>query len=55
MTSARSTRWPPRGISGPEQGAAWAASLHGKSMARIAIAPEWVGILDFRDPVPPAP
>jgi hypothetical protein len=39
---------------GAEQGAAWAASLHGKRMARIAIAPEWVGILDFETRFPSA-
>jgi Pyridoxamine 5'-phosphate oxidase len=39
---------------GPEQGGAWAASLHGKPMARIAIAPEWVGILDFETRFPSA-
>jgi hypothetical protein len=32
---------------GAEQGGAWVETLRGKPMARIAITPTWVGILDF--------
>lgn len=39
---------------GPEQGSAWVATLRGKPMARIAITPEWVGILDFQTRFPSA-
>ena len=39
---------------GPEQGPAWVATLRGKPMARIAITPEWVGILDFETRFPSA-
>jgi len=39
---------------GPEQGPAWVGTLRGKSMARIAITPLWVGILDFQTRFPSA-
>jgi hypothetical protein len=39
---------------GPEQGPAWVATLRGKPMARIAITPEWTGILDFETRFPSA-
>jgi nitroimidazol reductase NimA-like FMN-containing flavoprotein (pyridoxamine 5'-phosphate oxidase superfamily) len=39
---------------GPEQGPAWVATLRGKPMARIAITPEWAGILDFETRFPSA-
>jgi PPOX class probable F420-dependent enzyme len=39
---------------GPEQGPAWVASLRGKPMARIAVTPDWVGILDFETRFPSA-
>lgn len=39
---------------GPEQGAAWVSTLRGKPMARIAITPGWVGILDFQTRFPSA-
>ena len=39
---------------GPEQGPAWVATLRGKPMARIAITPEWAGILDFQTRLPSA-
>jgi len=39
---------------GPEQGPAWVATLRGKPMARIAITPEWAGILDFQTRFPSA-
>jgi hypothetical protein len=39
---------------GPEQGPAWVSQLKGKSMARIAITPTWVGILDFETRFPSA-
>jgi hypothetical protein len=39
---------------GPEQGPAWVATLREKPMARIAITPNWVGILDFQTRFPSA-
>ncbi len=39
---------------GPEQGPAWVSTLRGKPMARIAITPGWVGILDFQSRFPSA-
>ena len=39
---------------GPEQGPAWVSTLRGKPMARIAITPEWAGILDFQTRFPSA-
>jgi hypothetical protein len=39
---------------GPEQGPAWASTLRGKPMARIAITPGWVGVLDFQTRFPSA-
>ena len=41
-------------VFGPEQGAAWVGTLRGKPMARIAITPGWVGILDFETRFPSA-
>jgi hypothetical protein len=37
---------------GEEQGQAWIAQLHGQPMARVAIRPNWVGILDFQTRFP---
>ena len=39
---------------GPEQGPAWISTLRGQPMARIAVTPEWVGILDFQTRFPSA-
>ena len=39
---------------GPEQGPAWVSTLRGKPMARIAITPTWVGVLDFTARFPSA-
>ena len=39
---------------GPEQGPAWVATIKGKPMARIAVTPKWVGILDFQTRFPSA-
>jgi Pyridoxamine 5'-phosphate oxidase len=39
---------------GPEQGPAWVSTIRGKPMGRIAITPEWVGILDFETRFPSA-
>ena len=39
---------------GPEQGPAWVSTLRGKPMARIAVTPEWAGILDFQTRFPSA-
>jgi len=39
---------------GPEQGPAWVSTLREKPMARIAITPKWVGILDFQTRFPSA-
>jgi len=39
---------------GPEQGPAWIGTLRGKPMARIAITPDWVGIIDFETRFPSA-
>jgi hypothetical protein len=39
---------------GQEQGRAWVESLRGKPMARIAVEPEWVGLLDFETRFPSA-
>jgi len=39
---------------GPEQGPAWVGTLREKPMARIAITPNWVGILDFQTRFPSA-
>jgi Pyridoxamine 5'-phosphate oxidase len=39
---------------GPEQGEAWVSTLRGKPMARIAITPTWIGILDFQTRFPSA-
>ena len=39
---------------GAEQGPAWVSTLRGKPMARIAITPAWVGILDFTTRFPSA-
>jgi PPOX class probable F420-dependent enzyme len=39
---------------GAEQGQAWASTLRGNPMARIAITPTWVAILDFETRFPSA-
>ena len=39
---------------GAEPGAAWVNALRGKPMARIAVTPGWVGILDFQTRFPSA-
>jgi hypothetical protein len=39
---------------GPEQGPAWVSTLRGKPMARIAVTPQWAGILDFQIRFPSA-
>jgi hypothetical protein len=41
---------------GPEQGTAWVAQVRalGDSMVRLAVRPEWVGILDFETRFPSA-
>ncbi len=39
---------------GPGQDAAWISTLRGKPMARIAVTPGWVGILDFQSRFPSA-
>jgi hypothetical protein len=39
---------------GPEQGPAWISTLRGQPMARIAVTPEWIGILDFETRFPSA-
>jgi len=39
---------------GSEQGPGWVSTLQGKPMARIAITPNWVGILDFQTRFPSA-
>jgi hypothetical protein len=39
---------------GEEQGRAWVAQLRGQPMARVAIRPTWVAILDFQTRFPSA-
>jgi hypothetical protein len=39
---------------GPEQGSARVATPRGKPMARIAITPNWAGVLDFQTQLPSA-
>ena len=39
---------------GSEQGPAWVNQLKGQPMARIAITPSWVGVLDFETRFPSA-
>lgn len=39
---------------GEEAGRAWVAGLRGRPMARIAMKPDWVGILDFETRFPSA-
>jgi Pyridoxamine 5'-phosphate oxidase len=39
---------------GPKQGPAWVSTLRRMPMARIAITPNWVGILDFQTRFPSA-
>ena len=39
---------------GPEQGPAWVTTLRGTPMARIAVTPGWVAILDFQTRFPSA-
>jgi hypothetical protein len=43
-----------RDISGQCRTPAWVGTLRGKPMARIAITPDWVGILDFQTRFPSA-
>lgn len=37
---------------GPDQGAAWVAQLRGQPMARVAVRPTWVAVLDFETRFP---
>jgi len=39
---------------GEQAGKEWVATLRGQPMARIAVQPEWVGILDFETRFPSA-
>ena len=39
---------------GPEQGEAWVATLRGQPMARVAVRPTWVAVLDFETRFPSA-
>ena len=39
---------------GEQAGRAWVSTLAGQPMARIAVRPEWVGILDFETRLPSA-
>jgi hypothetical protein len=39
---------------GEQAGREWVATLRGRPMARIAVQPEWVGILDFETRFPSA-
>jgi general stress protein 26 len=39
---------------GPEQGEAWVATLRGQPMARVAVTPTWVAVLDFETRFPSA-
>ena len=39
---------------GEEQGQAWVDGLRGSAMARIAVRPDWVGLLDFETRFPSA-
>jgi pyridoxamine 5'-phosphate oxidase-like protein len=39
---------------GQEAGREWVAGLRGRPMGRIAVKPEWVGILDFETRLPSA-
>jgi nitroimidazol reductase NimA-like FMN-containing flavoprotein (pyridoxamine 5'-phosphate oxidase superfamily) len=39
---------------GPQQGEAWVQQLRGRPMARIAVTPTWVGLLDFETRFPSA-
>lgn len=39
---------------GEEQGEAWVSGLRGNPMARIAVKPDWVGLLDFETRFPSA-
>jgi Pyridoxamine 5'-phosphate oxidase len=39
---------------GPEQGEAWVSTLRGQPMARVALTPTWVAVLDFETRFPSA-
>lgn len=39
---------------GPEQGPAWISTPRDQPMARIAVTPQWIGILDFEIRFPSA-
>ena len=39
---------------GRDQGQAWVGQLRGQPMARVAVRPHWVGILDFETRFPSA-
>ena len=39
---------------GAEQGAAWVSQLQGQPMARVAVTPTWVAVLDFETRFPSA-
>jgi hypothetical protein len=39
---------------GRDQGQAWVSQLRGQPMARVALRPRWVGVLDFETRFPSA-
>ena len=39
---------------GRDQGQAWVSQLRGQPMARVALRPRWVGVLDFETRLPSA-
>jgi Pyridoxamine 5'-phosphate oxidase len=39
---------------GAEQGAAWLSQLKGQPMARVAVTPTWVAVIDFETRLPSA-
>ena len=39
---------------GTDRGQAWVSRLHGRPMARVALRPRWVGVLDFETRFPSA-
>jgi hypothetical protein len=39
---------------GPEQSVAWLSQLQGQPMARVAVTPTWVAVLDFETRFPSA-
>lgn len=39
---------------GPEQGQAWLSQIRGRPMARVAVKPTWVAVLDFETRFPSA-